>query len=702
MSRMNRDARYIAIVILVAVALSLTGCLDIVNWGDPAEAQPGGEDSTAGEVIVKDAENVTRTLSHNVSSSAIRTRYDPRLERVEVALTQSIDADYMRVDFAGDTTARARLNEEGDRAVLGSSDLWLGGEAEDLTRELYRQGAFEGGPGGFAGASYGDTVNITVSAVDGGVGEVVFQETETIGHGEVNAQVDYLFDSSQNQVRVVYASNVNADYVDVTFRLGGDNISKVRLHNPGDEARISSDYGKTDTLGTAENRMYEEIKDAVQQYDRYRNEDTNFSEIADDAGGALSGIGGYDGIIDELDGLRAGSMSKEEQKRFDALLDARRDLRVTESGDLSLEEITRTYLEYTGQVQETDDIDDFDSVLDDSVFDDDLLSNAGTFLTDGNGGDDDDDNGNNDIPEISQMYDRPERGELLSIQAVAKVAARTSPSGYRQRGGSSTEVLDVSGEISDDGYTEIGGVAGGDPITLPSESTGFVGENGVSSAVGSLDTETVARRVATAANRLREDESGYTPQLESTHGIEKAAQEHADRMENNINEQEELNSIRSGGVPAQTDRRNRIQRYVRNAATVCYSGTETHSLYTPGSYVTLTNNAEGVVERAGVSTTTVNAEGMAPVTVPNYALPLYEAYIYNEWSHGGENTAAYVYSDLVNGTASTSEVADAVVERMTDKNSFVNEMTDSSYRHQGVGVSVAEDTGVIYVTQSFC
>ncbi|MFP4189123.1 MAG: hypothetical protein ACLFR5_06940, partial [Halobacteriales archaeon] len=239
MSRMNRDARYIAIVVLLAIALSFTGCLDMVNWGDPAEAQPGGENSTAGDVIVKDAENVSRSLSHNVSSSAVQTRYNPRLERVEVELTRDIDADYVRVDFAGDTTARARLNEEGDRVVLSSSDLWVGGEAEDMTRELYAQDDFEGGPGGFAGVSYGDEVNVTASAVEDGTGEVVFQETETLGHGEVNAQVDYLFDSAENQVRVVYASNVNADHVDVSFTLGDDNISKVRLHEPGDEARIS-------------------------------------------------------------------------------------------------------------------------------------------------------------------------------------------------------------------------------------------------------------------------------------------------------------------------------------------------------------------------------------------------------------------------------------------------------------------------------
>lgn len=704
MSRKSRGTRYIFIVLLVAVALSFTGCLDMVNWGDPAVGQPGGEDSTTGEVIVKDAENVTRTLSHNVSSSAVQTRYNPRLERVEVSLTEDIEADHMRVDFGGDATARARLNQQGDRVVLSSSGIYVAGEAEDMTRELYAQGNFEGGPGGFAGVSYGDTVNVTVSAVEEGVGEVVFQETETLGHGEVNAQVDYLFDSTQNEIRVVYASNVNADYVDVTFSLGG-NISKVRLHNPGDEARISSDYPKTETVGTAENLMYEEIEEAVQRYDDYRNEDTNFSEIADDAGGALSGIGGYDGIIDELNSLRSTSMSPEEEKRFNKLLDARRELRVTESGELSLQDITKTYLDYTGQVKDMDDVDNLDSVLSDSVFDEGLLSTEGrNLLTDGGNDDDDgDDNGGGDIPDLSQMYERPERGELLSIQAVAKVAPRASPSGYRQRGGSSTEVLDVSGEISSDGYTEIGDTVSGEPITLPSESSGFAGGNGISEQAESLDTETVAQSVATATNSLRADEPGYTPQLETTYGMEKAAQEHADRMENNIDEDEELNSIRSGGVPAQTNGRNRIQRYVRNAATACHAGTaEPHSLYTPGSYVSLTNNVEGIVERAGTSTTTVNAEGIAPVTVPNYALPLYEAYIYDEWREGGENVAAYVYTDLVNGSASSTEVADAIVERMTDKRSFVNTMTESSYEHQGVGVSVAKDTGVIYVTQSFC
>lgn len=184
--------------------------------------------------------------------------------------------------------------------------------------------------------------------------------------------------------------------------------------------------------------------------------------------------------------------------------------------------------------------------------------------------------------------------------------------------------------------------------------------------------------------------------------MDKAAQDHADRMENNINEAEELNSIRSGTVPADTDERNRIQRYIRNAATSCHTGGVSNSLYTKGSYVSLTDDVEGVIERRGTATTTVNADGMAPVTVPNYALPLYEAYVYDSWTSGGENTAAYVYSDLVNGSASSGEVADAIVDRMTNERSFVNTMTDSSYEHQGVGVAVDEDTGVIYVTQSFC
>jgi hypothetical protein len=263
-------------------------------------------------------------------------------------------------------------------------------------------------------------------------------------------------------------------------------------------------------------------------------------------------------------------------------------------------------------------------------------------------------------------------------------------------------VLDVSGEFSDDGYTELGGEVGGDSITLPSESGGFAEGNGVGSAVESIDAQVVADRVAEAANRLRADAPGYTPELERTHGMDNAAQEHADRMENNINEDEELDSIRSGSVPAETDERNRIQRYVRNAATACHTGGGANSAYTQGSYVALTDDVEGIIEDAGTAYTRVNADGMAPVTVPNYALPLSEAYIYDSWTAGDENVAAYVYSDLVNGTASSTEVADEIVSRMTENGEFAGTMTDSSYEHQGVGVSVDEDTGVIYVTQSFC
>ncbi|MFP4175048.1 MAG: hypothetical protein ACLFSW_04640, partial [Halobacteriales archaeon] len=240
-----------------------------------------------------------------------------------------------------------------------------------------------------------------------------------------------------------------------------------------------------------------------------------------------------------------------------------------------------------------------------------------------------------------------------------------------------------------------------DTIEVPSES-GDVSEDDAEDAVESLDTEAVADRVTEAANRLRADASGYNPELERTHSMDKAASEHAETMENNINEDEELDSIRSGDVPAQTSERNRKQRYIRNAATACHTGGGSNSLYTQGSYVTLTDDVEGTIDRTGTSTTTVNAEGMAPVTVPNYALPLSEAYIYDSWKAGGEINAAYAYDDLVNGTASSSEVADDVVDRMTENDSFVDTMTESSYEHQGVGVAVDEDAGVVYVTQSFC
>jgi uncharacterized protein YkwD len=335
------------------------------------------------------------------------------------------------------------------------------------------------------------------------------------------------------------------------------------------------------------------------------------------------------------------------------------------------------------------DVDDLDSLLDNNVFDEDVLSSRGNFLDD-----------SDDIPDVSQRYDRPTRGDLLSIEAVAKVAPSESSRGVQRRGGSETTVLDVSGELNDDGYTELGGSVGGDTITLPSESSGL--DAGGGTTVDSLDTETVADRLAAVTNQRRAEESGYVPELERTHGMDKAAQEHADRMENNIDEGEEVNSVRSGAVPATTRDRSRKQRYVRNAATACHTGGGANSIYTKGSYVALTDEVEGIIERRGTSTTTVNAEGMAPVTVPNYALPLYETYVYDSWKAGGEINEAYVYSDLVNGTASSAEVADALTDRLTDAPEFSDTALESSYRSQGVGVSFDDDTGVIYVTQSFC
>jgi hypothetical protein len=685
----------------------MTGCLDMVNWGDPAEAQPGGEDSTAGEVIVEDAENVTRTVSHDVSSSTVRTRYDAQNEYVEVELTEDIESDYMLVDFGGDATARARLNEKGDRAVIGTDGLYVGGEAEDRTRDLYREGSFEGGPGGFAGVSYGDEVTVTASVVEDGATETVYEETQVLGHGEVNAQVDYLFDSTENAVRVVLASNENADHVDVEFSMGGT-IAEARLHEPGDEVRLYANRPKLETIGAAEDLTTRNLSEAVERYDEYKNTDFNLSEIADEAGGVFEDVDDYDDIQGEINQLTDqieplsqkaanGQLSESESEELDRLRDdrsrllqARQELLISESGSTSLQELKRVYLEYAGQVKETDDIDDFDSVLDDDIFDEDFLSARGNFIEDP------------DV-DVQRQYDRPDRDEILDITAEAKIASSETASGIRQRGGTKTTVLDVSGAIRSDGYVELGEEVQTETIELPSNGGSETDEE-TEMTGADIDAEAVAERLHDSLKEMRQNgqDGFYSAELEETYQLTSSAQQHSETLLNNINEEAELRSIRSGEVPAQPSERNTIQRHMRSGATACHTGNPSSpALYTEGSYVSLTEDVEGTIERAGTTSTRINAEGMAPITVPNYALPLYEAYVYDAWS-GEDNVAAFVLDDLVDGDATETEVAEAIADRWSERDGFVESTTNSEHRYQGVGVAVDEETGVIYVTQSLC
>jgi len=734
MSRENLRLNYALIVLLVVLAISLTGCLSLLQdvtadaddiEGTEAKVGPNETIETQIQEEQIEDEDVGTDVSTGVSSDAIRTRYDPDRERVGVALTQDVEADYLLVDFGGESTALARLNEAGDRAVLTRNSFHVGGEAEDLTRELYAGQLGEGGVGGLSGVEYGEEVEITVRAVEGGVEEVVHEESRVLGHGEVNAKVEYLFDSTENTVRVVLAENVNADYVDVDVTMpGSGTISKFRLHEVGDEARIYADRPGVETYGAAEDLIHEGLTQAVENREEHRSGELTFDELVEQASESeekhnifrkLSNTGRPDvdvasvlGSADEVSDIRdelqrtenrlgRNSIGDQEKRRLthraQLLRRMVRELTYTEAEELTLPEVNGLFLKYNGQVSEPDDINEYVDVLEEDVFGSDLEvtgTNVDTI----------------DSSTVEGQYETPARDELVNIQAVAHIEPRNTDSGLQTRGGLETTVLDATGEIRSGGYVEVGEETEEEEesIELPSESTdyGELGEN--ESAAASLNTDRVADLVHDSLSQKRAEESLVSQEFETSYQLQRSAQELSGTLLNNIREEDELGSLRSGEAPAQPTQRNTATRHIRNGAKECQTGSFTFR-YGEGSPAMLSLDAtdggasvEGEVERAGITSTRINADFASPVTVPNYALPLVGT---SSW-RGTDNVEAFVYEDLADEGATEQEVANAIVDRLTSNDAYMGTTTDTSYNHQGIGVSVDDQTGVIYVTQSVC
>lgn len=720
MSRENLRLKYALIVLLVVLAISLTGCLSLLQDAtadaddlEDTEAKVGPNETIETQIQEEqiEDEDVATDVSTGVDSDAIRTRYDPDQERVEVSLTQEIDADHLLVDFGGESTALARLNEQGDRVVLTRNSLHVDGEAEDLTRELYAGEFGQGGVGGFSGVEYGEEVDITVRAVEGSVDEVIHQESKILGHGEVNAQVEYLFDSTENAVRVVLASNVNADYVDVQVSMpGSGTISKFRLNEVGDEARIYADRPGVETRGAAEDLIHEELSESIENREEHRNEELEFDKLVSqasesdvkhdifrtlgnthpnvDVGDTLESAGDVEDIRDEIENLKGQSKNSKNSIKLEKLKKIENDLTFTEAEEITLSKVKGLFLKYNGQVSSPDDIDDYTDVLREDVFDS-SLEITGTHVETLNSG------------TIHGQYETPSRDELVNIEAIAHIEPRTTDSGLEHRGGIETTVLDATGEIRSGGYVEVGEeVEEDDAIELPSGGNNYADDDNVTV---SLDTERVADLVHSSLSQKRAEESLIAQEFETSYQLRHSAESLSETLLNNIREEDELASIRSGEVPAQPTERNTAMRHIRSGAKECQAGTSTFR-YGEGSPVMLSTDIDGgagvsgEVERAGITSTRINADFAAPVTVPNYALPLVGT---SNW-RGVDNVEAFVYDDLVDDGASEQEVANAIVDRWTNNDAYMDATTDTSYNHQAIGVTLDEETGVIYVTQSVC
>jgi len=585
------------------------------------------------------------------------------------------------------------------------------------------------------GSGTQEQIGNETGALSGGGGDgVVYNEVRTLGQTDINADVDYLFDDGKDQVRVVLARKGNADFVDVEFRLANDRIAVARLHEVGDEVRLSAHQPGLETRGNAENLVRSETARAlriINQERNYNDGDIELDTVASEIGDPASGVPGVrvrdiddvddiereiNRLEDRLDGNIGSARSSRIQRALSELREANRDLTVTSSESVSLREVRRVVSEYVGTVNDNDDIEVyrdtleeiFDSIEGDDSSDVDLyqrIPRSNTQIAD-------DEEELLDL--VDAQYSRPAPDDLVGVVAVAKIEPTFTSSGIRTGPGTESEILNTAGKISaaggvgeDEDLRTFGGdttvsVPGGAERVVTSDENTTADAQAIDS-LASIDTDRVESMVHEAIKARRDDADFFAGDLETTYQMSRAATEYSETLVRNV--RADLSSIRSGAVPSEsTADTNRIQRYVRNGATVCLANTDDSS-YTSGDRVLLTDNplggdgTSGIVMSTSSTSTRISIDYGAPVLVPNYALPFYNTNEY--WKAGEENVAAFTYDEIASGGEITErDVADTVVDYWTEE--YEESSMDSSYDHQGIGVAVDEDRGVVYVTQSLC
>lgn len=153
---------------------------------------------------------------------------------VDVQITEQGEADYFEIEITGDAKARGRLYRQGDRFRLTPYDVETVRNAEDLT--TWRSESFNG-------AQLGDLITVTVRASVDGVSTVVHERTDYLGPSQVDADLNYLFDETNNRIRVILSDSGNADHVRVRFEggSGGGTMAEGILEDPGDELVLATD-----------------------------------------------------------------------------------------------------------------------------------------------------------------------------------------------------------------------------------------------------------------------------------------------------------------------------------------------------------------------------------------------------------------------------------------------------------------------------
>ncbi len=734
--------RHLILIVLLASTLFLAGCTDAIQFGTP-EYHVGAEedvdemnvDDEAEDVEDEDADNETDVdveVESGVDEGYLNVRYDATYERVLVSLnSMPSGADSVDVEFGGTATAKASLNEPGDQVVLTSTNLVTRGEAKDLTRQLYSPG----GSGGFAGATYGEEIQVTARIN----GEVIYDESAVLGTEEVQADVEYFFDSGQNEVVVVWSSNVNADFVDATIEFDDEVVADARLHEVGDEFRMSADMPFVHTRGQAENKMgadlQEDLEDHREEFDRLNREARQLVQRAASIRKDAREKALRDGEWDENDEETLGSIDNAREAHVQSLersaRDVRREFERAEELGVSMSEDNRlagqyelldalddfeghptspgldTFMEasLSGNVdwvtsggsldpEQRMDVTDISDWVDDSIYavtseDERRIENQVDDLTDEIS--DLESDVRDDIEETENQFVRPNQDEIMEVEVTAHVAPRTTPSGIVTRGGQSSTILTYQGAIRSDGYAE----PGEGPVELrTSDLVGGDDVDGEASEYADVDADVVSDMVHELLNERIQSASSMQSDLERSGQMDSVADENSERLAGNIDLQAHMSDIESGSLPAASSDRNRVNRLSRYAAMSCSATSDSHP-FDEGDFVELTSTGTaGDVTNVAAAATSFRLTDDTRLRVPNYLL--YD--VTRDWRTGGENVVAVTPSDADSYSGSVEErVAEAAVDQIEDSDGWM----EGSFSTHGVGVEAA-DEGVVYVTQTMC
>lgn len=675
-------ARYLIIVVLLASTLFLSGCTDAIQFGTPeyqvdAQEEDDVADPAADDLNDTGEVNETSSVEETVDldEGYVSVTYDEDYQRVKVELTRMPgDADRVEVDFGGTATAKAALYEPGDEAVLTTDELVTRGGAEDLSRQLYSPS----GQGGFSGVKYGETVEVAARAVSADSRTLVYEEERVLGTDEVQANVEYFFDSGSDEVVIVYESNVNADYLDAAIQYDGSKVAEARLNEPGDEVRMAADTPFLQTSGRAENLMATELEENVEEH-RSEFEELH-RETREEFRMAVRSNFEY-----PAPGM-SNSAREKRQRQLHQLQSAADDVHdefddVHSLGD-SVEHLDRTNGVNADLIEE---LSDYQDTVSDLAND---WDNTGDFTSVGSG-----DVGSlksdveSDLSKTANQFKRPDEDEIMTVEVTAHIAPKTTSSGVRVRGGAESQILSYQGALRSDGYSE----SVNDTVDLRTREVMGSGGSGDENSYGSLDAEAVADRVHSILNQEAE-ETQLQSTFERSSNLDRAAEENSVRLAENVDLQAHMTDVESGDLPSRSSRENRVARMSRHAATSC-AGADNGYPFDVGDIVQLTNDDSGEVTHIASSATDFVLVDGTRHRVPNYLL--YD--LTTSWRSGGENVAAVTPSEADAHGGGVEGVAGAAVEEFRDSGVWM----DGSFDTHGVGVATTEQ-GVVYVTRTMC